>query len=70
MARNLVFGGFVMECHNCKSKRHFQLKNLTTLGYKQYRCLDCRTQYNERTGTVFNYLQYPTDVILFTVFFY
>ena len=39
-------------------------------GAVQYRCLDCRTQYYERTGTVFNFLQYPTDVILLTVFFY
>jgi len=59
-----------VDCPACNSKRSFQLKKNTNLGYKQYRCLDCRKQYNERTGTVFNFLNYPTEVVLLTVFFY
>ena len=59
-----------VNCPVCKSTKSYQLKRYTNLGYKQYRCLDCRKQYNERTGTVFNFLNYPTEVILLTVLFY
>jgi transposase-like protein len=59
-----------MDCPGCRSKKIFQLKRKTSLGYKLYRCLDCRKDFNERTGTVFNHLRYPTDVVLLAVFFY
>ena len=34
----------------------------TVLGYRRFRCRACRRGFNERTGTLFNYLAYPTDV--------
>jgi putative transposase len=33
------------------------------LGDRRFRCRVCRRSFNERTGTPFNRLQYPTDVV-------
>jgi hypothetical protein len=33
------------------------------LGYRRFRCHTCKREFNERTGTRFNHLQYPTDVV-------
>jgi YD repeat-containing protein len=32
------------------------------LGYLRYCCTTCRRKFNERTGTAFNFLEYPTDI--------
>ena len=40
----------------------------TSLGYRTFRCSACRRIFNERTGTPFNYLEYPTDLVLIVVF--
>jgi transposase-like protein len=37
------------------------------LGYRLFRCRPCRRTFNERTGTPFNHLQVPTDVVLLVV---
>ncbi len=37
------------------------------LGYRTSRCLTCHCTFNERTGTPFNYLEHPTDVVLLVV---
>ena len=39
----------------------------TSLGYRSFACRACRSVFNERTGTPFNELQYPTDVVLLAV---
>jgi putative transposase len=39
----------------------------TELGYQRFRCRVCKRECNERTGTRFNYLPYPTDVVCFVV---
>ena len=31
----------------------------TALGYQTFRCAACRPRFNERTGTPFNFLEYP-----------
>jgi putative transposase len=43
-----------------------QAKN-TLLGYRTFRCSACKQTFNERTGTPFNFLEYPTDVVLLVV---
>ena len=40
------------------------LKQRTSIGYKRLRCKVCRCTFNERSGTVFNSLEYPTDLVL------
>ncbi len=59
-----------MECPFCQSNNARLRNNKTQLGYCCYQCRDCSKYYNERTGTPFNFLQYPTDVVLLTVFLY
>jgi transposase-like protein len=39
----------------------------TAQGYKRFRCRDCGKQFNERTGTLLNRTQYPSDVIALVV---
>jgi transposase-like protein len=59
-----------MECAFCESSNTYELKKKTKLGYRQYHCRDCISQYNERSGTPYNFLHYPTDVVLLVVFYY
>src|SRR5213078_125374 len=40
------------------------------LGYQQYRCRDCSKQFNERTGTKLNFIEYPTEVVMIAVSYY
>jgi putative transposase len=39
----------------------------TKLGYTTFFCPRCRCVFNERTGTPFNYLEFPTDIVLLSV---
>jgi transposase-like protein len=39
----------------------------TAQGYRRFRCRPCGKQFNERTGTVLNRAQYPSDVIALVV---
>ena len=59
-----------MNCPYCKSKNIRRCKEKTALGYEQYRCGDCSKQYNERTGTSFNYIQYRTEVVMLAMHYY
>src|SRR4051794_35786313 len=54
-------------CPYCSSYRTSQLTEKTSLGYMMFRCLVCKHKFNERTGTVFNHLQFPTDIVLLVV---
>jgi putative transposase len=56
-----------MPCPHCASIKTNQRPDHTVLGYRRFRCRDCQRTFNERTGTRFNYLQYPTDVVCLVV---
>jgi putative transposase len=56
-----------MTCPRCSSSRTSQLAEKTSLGYKVFRCLQCKRKFNERTGTPFNFLEFPTDIVLLVV---
>ena len=56
-----------MTCPHCAATITTELTKRTQLGYRAFRCSACRRQFNERTGTPFNYLEYPTDLVLFVV---
>jgi transposase-like protein len=43
------------------------LTRKTALGYRTFRCSACHQRFNERTGTPFNHLQFPTDIVLLVV---
>jgi transposase-like protein len=57
-----------MNCPYCLSTTTTQQSKATRLCYRTLRCSACRRIFNERTGTPFNYLQYPTDIVLLVVF--
>jgi transposase-like protein len=57
-----------MNCPYCLSTTTTQQSKATSLGYRTFRCSACRRIFNERTGTPFNYLEYPTDIVLLVVF--
>src|SRR5215207_1771329 len=52
-----------MVCPHCQSPRLRNLNRRTELGYQVLRCGACRRKSNERTGTPFNYLELPTDIV-------
>src|SRR4051812_34747286 len=56
-----------MGCPHCSSIKTSQLTEKTSLGYKIFRCSQCKRKFNERTGTPFNFLEFPTDIVLLVV---
>ena len=56
-----------MPCPHCASSRTACQLRTPAWGYQTFRCAACRRSFNERTGTPFNFLEYPTDVALLIV---
>jgi putative transposase len=56
-----------MTCPHGESTATTERSGRTALGYRRFRCRDCQRAFNERTGTPFNRLQYPTDVVCLVV---
>jgi putative transposase len=56
-----------MNCPHCRSLVTTQLAKKTSLGYHTFRCSECGRKFNERTGTEYNHLQFPTDVVMLVV---
>jgi putative transposase len=52
-----------MRCPHCRSSATTKRSDRTELDYRRFRCRACQRLFNERTGTAFNRLQYPTDVV-------
>jgi putative transposase len=52
-----------MICPHCQSPGIRNLNRTTDLGYAVFRCGDCGRKSNERTGTPFNFLEFPTDIV-------
>ncbi len=58
-----------MNCPSCLSVTTKQQSKKTSLGYRTFRCSACQHTFNERTNTPFNFLQYPTDIVLLVIFY-
>src|SRR3954447_8641915 len=56
-----------MTCPHCNATKTTELANRTQFRYRTFRCSACRRQFNERPGTPFNYLEFPTDIVLLVV---
>src|SRR5690349_23395527 len=56
-----------MDCVACGSTAVTERPERTAQGYRRFRCRTCGKQYNERSGTVLNHAQYPSDVIALVV---
>jgi len=54
-------------CPHCAATAPVEQPRRTALGYRTFRCGRCRRVFNERTGTPYNHLQYPTDLVLLVV---
>jgi transposase-like protein len=57
-----------MSCPHCQSSQTSQQNGTTDLGYQHFRCRACRRKFNERTGTPFHHLEFPTDIIFQVLF--
>jgi transposase-like protein len=53
-----------MPCPYCTATDTTEQITRTQLGYRTFRCHSCKRGFNERTGTRFNYLTVPTDIVL------
>ena len=56
-----------MTCPHCESTAAYRQEQRTALGYRRFSCASCHRRFNERTGTPFNDLQFPTDIVLLAV---
>ena len=59
-----------MNCPHCASQNTRQMNKPTDLDYKRYCCRECCKEYNERTGTPFNYLTHRNEVVMLAVHYY
>ena len=59
-----------MNCPACTSEETRTLTSLTAMGYKKHKCYSCLSQFNERTGTQFNFIEYRTEIVLLVVYHY
>ena len=56
-----------MRCLECGSDAVTERAERTAQGYRRFRCRACGKQFNERSGTLLNRAQYPSDVIALVV---
>ena len=56
-----------MDCPHCSSAQTDLRLKTTRHGYRIFFCRSCQRQFNERTLSPFNRLQYPTDVVFSVV---
>ena len=56
-----------MRCVECGSAAVTERPERTAQGYRRSRCRACGKQFNERSGTLLNRAQYPSDVIALVV---
>ena len=56
-----------MRCLECGSKAVSERPERTAQGCRRFRCRTCGKQFNERSGTLLNRTQYPSDVIALVV---
>jgi predicted RNA-binding Zn-ribbon protein involved in translation (DUF1610 family) len=58
---------WLMDCPHCAAITTRKRTKKTKLGYTTFFCPHCLWTFNERTGTPFNYLEFPTDIVLLAV---
>jgi transposase-like protein len=56
-----------MPCPHCGAAQTQEQAKKTSLGYRAFRCPACRRRFNERSGTPFNDLWVPTDIVFLVV---
>ena len=61
-------GKIVMDCVGCSSGAVTERPNLTTQGYRRFRCRDCGKLFDERSDGVLNRASLPSDIIALVLF--
>ena len=56
-----------MDCVACGSVAVTERPDRTAQGYRRFRCREYGKQYNERSDTLLNHAQYPSNVIVLVV---
>jgi putative transposase len=56
-----------MNCPYCQSDNTRESQKRISLVYRIFRCHGCEVMFNERTGTAFNDLHCPTDIVMLVV---
>jgi putative transposase len=56
-----------MNCPYCVVSTTKKRAKKTELGYATFFCPTCKHTFNERTGTPFNYLEAPTDIVFLVI---
>ena len=56
-----------MHCPHGHSTATSERSDRTAHGYRRFRCPACKRGFNERTGSVLNRLQIPTDFVFLIV---
>src|SRR4051812_41242931 len=56
-----------MRCLECGSEAVTERPERTAQGYRRFRCRACGKQFNERSDSLLNRTQYPSDVIALVV---
>ncbi len=56
-----------VNCPHCDAGATGRRGRRSSLGYRTFFCTVCRRIFNERSGTPFNELPYPTDLVLLAV---
>ena len=56
-----------MTCPHCSHDQTRDLRQPTKLGYRRYCCGGCGRTFNERTGAPYNFLEFPSDIVLLVV---
>ena len=56
-----------MRCVACEAEAVTERAERTARGYRRFRCRACGKQFNERSGSLLNRPQYPSDVIALVV---
>ena len=56
-----------MRCLACGSEAVAERPERTAQGDRRFRCRTCSKQFNERSSTLLNRAQYPSDVIALVV---
>jgi transposase-like protein len=56
-----------MRCIGCGSRAVSERTEQTAQGYRRFRCRGCGKQFNERSKSLLNRTQYPSDVIAVVV---
>ena len=56
-----------MRCLECGSQAVTERPERSAQGYRRFRCRACGKQFNERSDTLLNRAQYPSDVIALVV---